>query len=199
MTSSTACSPSRRPADAHPHRHRRGLAILANAVIYGTDVFGAIVQRPAIAAVDDRTLTQALGHVHRVADRRLKVITIGGLITAIATTALAAAGGRWVSAAGGTLASLAVISFIAIYTQVAKPVNTALTAAALADRVPDNARDCRPAGTRSSTAASRCRPSRWSRCASRSPRPERADPSVRPPVTQSTTTTRSTHDHDDRS
>jgi hypothetical protein len=34
------------------------LAILANAVIYGTDVFGAIVLRPAIAAVDDRTLTQ---------------------------------------------------------------------------------------------------------------------------------------------
>jgi hypothetical protein len=33
------------------------LAILANAVIYGTDVFGAIVLRPAIAAVDDRTLT----------------------------------------------------------------------------------------------------------------------------------------------
>ena len=33
------------------------------------------------------------------------------------------------------------ISFIAIYTQVAKPVNTALTAAALADRVPDNARE----------------------------------------------------------
>jgi hypothetical protein len=27
-----------------------GLAILANAVIYGTDVFGAIIQRPAIAA-----------------------------------------------------------------------------------------------------------------------------------------------------
>ena len=31
-----------------------GLAILANGVIYGTDVFGAIVLRPAIAAVDDR-------------------------------------------------------------------------------------------------------------------------------------------------
>ena len=41
------------------------LAILANAVIYGTDVFGATVLRPAIAAVDDRTLTQLLGHVHR--------------------------------------------------------------------------------------------------------------------------------------
>jgi hypothetical protein len=33
------------------------LAILANAVIYGTDVFGAIVLRRAIAAVDDRTFT----------------------------------------------------------------------------------------------------------------------------------------------
>lgn len=29
----------------------------------GTDVFGAIVLRPAIASVDDRTLTQLLGHV----------------------------------------------------------------------------------------------------------------------------------------
>jgi Domain of unknown function (DUF1772) len=118
-----------------------GLAILANGVIYGTDVFGAIVQRPAIAAVDDRTLTQSLGHIHRVADRRLKVVTIGGLIAAVATTAVAAVGGHWVSTAGGALAALAVITFVAIYTQVAKPVNTALTAAALADRVPDNARE----------------------------------------------------------
>ena len=44
------------------------LAILANAVIYGTDVFGAIVLRPAIAAVDDRTLSQLLGRIHRIAD-----------------------------------------------------------------------------------------------------------------------------------
>jgi hypothetical protein len=49
-----------------------GLAILANGVIYGTDVFGAIVLRPAIAAVGDRTLTQLLGHIHRIADRRLQ-------------------------------------------------------------------------------------------------------------------------------
>jgi hypothetical protein len=117
-----------------------GLAILANAVIYGTDVFGAIVQRPAIAAVDDRTLTQALGHIHRIADRRLKVITISGVIAALATAALAAATGHWVSTAAGALATLALITFIAIYNRISKPVNTALTAAAVADRVPDNAR-----------------------------------------------------------
>ena len=117
-----------------------GLAILANAVIYGTDVFGAIILRPAIAAVDDRTLTQLLGHIHRVADRRLAAVTVGGLIAAIATAVAAAATGDWASTAAGALATLALIIFIAIYTRVSKPVNTALTAAALADRVPADAR-----------------------------------------------------------
>ena len=118
-----------------------GLAILANAVIYGTDVFGAIIQRPAIAAVDDRTLTQVMGHIHRVADRRLAVFSIGGLIAAAVTAALAAATGHWVSTAAGALATLSLITFVAIYTRISKPVNTALTAAAVADRVPDNARE----------------------------------------------------------
>ena len=116
------------------------LAILANAVIYGTDVFGALVLCPAIGAVDDRTLTRVMGHVHRIADRRIAAISIGGLIVTAATTALAAATGRWVSTAAGALATLALIIFAVVYTRVSKPVNTALTAAALADRVPNDAR-----------------------------------------------------------
>jgi Domain of unknown function (DUF1772) len=117
-----------------------GLAILANAVIYGTDVFGAIVQRPAVAAVDDRTLTQLLGHIHRIADRRFATISIAGLITAIATAALAAATGHWVSTAAGALATLVLLTFIGIYTRISKPVNRALTAAAVAGQVPADAR-----------------------------------------------------------
>jgi hypothetical protein len=117
-----------------------GLAILANAVIYGTDVFGAIILRPAIAAVDDRTFTQLLGQVHRIADRRLAAISIGGLIAAAAMAVLAAASGDWVSTAAGALAALALIVFVGVYTRVSKPVNTALTAAAVAGRVPGNAR-----------------------------------------------------------
>src|SRR5512132_3974104 len=116
------------------------VAILANAVIYGTDVFGAIVLRPAIAAVDDRTLTQLLGHIHRIADRRFPAIGAGGLVAAMATAALAGASGHWVSSAAAALATLALVTFLAIYNQVSKPVNTALTAAALADRVPGDAR-----------------------------------------------------------
>jgi hypothetical protein len=118
-----------------------GVAIVANAVVYGTDVFGAIVLRPAIAAVDDRTLTQLLGNVHRIADRRFPVIGAGGLIAAVAMTALAAAGGHWVSAAAGALAVLALVVFIVVYNRVSKPVNMALTAAALAGRVPGDARE----------------------------------------------------------
>jgi Domain of unknown function (DUF1772) len=116
------------------------LAILANAVIYGTDVFGAIVLRPAIAAVDDRTLTQLLGHIHHIADRRFPAIGAAGLIAAMATAALAGASGHWVSAAAAALATLALVIFLAIYNRVSKPVNTALTAAPLADRVPGDAR-----------------------------------------------------------
>ena len=116
------------------------LAILANAVIYGTDVFGAIVLRPAIAAVDDRTLTQLLGHIHRIADRRFPAIGAAGLIAAMAMAALAGASGHWVSAAAAALATLSLVIFLAIYNRVSKPVNTALTAAALADRVPGDAR-----------------------------------------------------------
>jgi uncharacterized membrane protein (UPF0136 family) len=117
-----------------------GLAIIANAVIYGTDVFGAIVQRPALAAVDDRTLTQVMGHIHRVADRRLAAFTVSGLLLAIATTIAAGTTRHWTSTTAAAVAALAVVTFVAIYARVSKPVNVALTAAAIAGRTPDDAR-----------------------------------------------------------
>jgi hypothetical protein len=91
------------------------LAIVANAVVYGTDVFGAIVLRPALAAVDDRVLTQLLGPVHHVADRRFPAIGAGGLLAAVAMTALAAAGGQWVSNGAGGIATLARLGFLGVY------------------------------------------------------------------------------------
>jgi hypothetical protein len=115
------------------------LAIAANGVVHGTDVFGAIVLRPAIAAVDDRTFTQLLGHVHRIADRRFAVIGAGGLVAAVAMTAIAAASGHRVSAAAGAMVTAALVSFLVIHARISKPVDTTLTAAAIADRVPDDA------------------------------------------------------------
>src|SRR5262249_14786296 len=117
-----------------------GLAILANGVIYGTDVFGALVLCPAMGAVDDRTLTQAMGHIHRIADRRIAAISIGGLFVTPAPAALAAAPGPPGRPPAAALATLALIIFAVVYTRISKPVNRALTAAAIADRVPDDTR-----------------------------------------------------------
>nr|WP_090273657.1 DUF1772 domain-containing protein [Mycolicibacterium komanii]CRL66525.1 hypothetical protein CPGR_00100 [Mycolicibacterium komanii] len=117
-----------------------GVAILANAVVYGTDVFAAIVLRPAVAAVDDRTLTQLLGHIHRIADRRFSVIGAVGLVAALTTGVVSAATGRWVCAAAAAVATLALIAFLVVYTRISKPVNAVLTTAAVAGEVPADAR-----------------------------------------------------------
>jgi len=37
------------------------ISVLAGGIIYGTDVFSAIVLRPALALVDDRTLVSTMG------------------------------------------------------------------------------------------------------------------------------------------
>ena len=45
--------------------------VLAAGIIYGTDVFCALVQRPALARLDDATMAAAMGRVHQYGDRRL--------------------------------------------------------------------------------------------------------------------------------
>jgi hypothetical protein len=47
------------------------LAIVSTGVVYGTDAFCALAQRPALARVDDATLTAVMGNVHRYGDRRM--------------------------------------------------------------------------------------------------------------------------------
>ena len=38
-------------------------AIMGTGVVYGTDVFSALVQRPALSRVDDATLTAVMGNL----------------------------------------------------------------------------------------------------------------------------------------
>ncbi|MFE2599022.1 prepilin-type N-terminal cleavage/methylation domain-containing protein [Streptomyces sp. NPDC059396] len=74
------------------------------------------------------------------------------------------------------LATLALIIFLAIYTRVSKPVNTALTEAAVADRVPDDARQLQARWDSVIDAPSRSKSSYSPHCASHSPQP---DPTAR--------------------
>ena len=77
------------------------LAIMGVGVVYGTDVFGALVQRPALARVDDATLTATMGNVHRYGDRRLPVPGAVGIVAAAAAVLAAVAGRPAASATAG--------------------------------------------------------------------------------------------------
>ena len=70
------------------------VSILANAVIYGTDFFCAIVLRPALANVNDAVLTSAMGEVHRYGDRRMPIPGVIGVVTALLSVVIAAVAGR---------------------------------------------------------------------------------------------------------
>ena len=53
------------------------ISVLAGGIIYGTDVFSAIVLRPALVLVDDRTLATARGQGPVVPSRRRMEVAVG--------------------------------------------------------------------------------------------------------------------------
>jgi hypothetical protein len=116
------------------------IAVLSTGVVYGTDVFCALVQRPALKRVDDATLTAIMGNVHRFADRRMPAPGILGLITAAAACASAAVAGRTAASvtAGAALALLVV--WLLLYLRISAPINRQLTTAADRHETPPNAR-----------------------------------------------------------
>ena len=116
------------------------IAVLATAVVYGTDVFCAIVQRPALANVDDRTLVAVMGNVHRYGDRRMPLPGALGFIGAAAAVALALVAGRLVTAIAAGVAVGLLLVWLVLYLRVSAPINRQLTAAARTGEVPPNAR-----------------------------------------------------------
>ncbi|MFC7677098.1 DUF1772 domain-containing protein [Mycolicibacterium sp. GCM10028919] len=106
------------------------VAVLATAVVYGTDVFCAIVLRPALAAVDDRALVAVMGRVHRYGDRRMPAPGVLGILataTAVGTAVLSA---HWAQAVAAATALVLLVVWIALYATVSAPINRRLTAAA---------------------------------------------------------------------
>lgn len=116
------------------------IAVLGTAVVYGTDVFCAMVQRPALAAIDDRVLVAVMGNVHRYGDRRMPLPGAVGMLAAAITAALATAAGRWAQAVPAATALALLLVWIALYARISKPINRQLTAAAAACDTPPDAR-----------------------------------------------------------
>jgi hypothetical protein len=116
------------------------IAVLGTAVVYGTDVFCAMVQRPALARVDDRALLSVTGNIHRYGDRRMPVPGVLGLAAAALSTGLAAASGHWAQAGAAGLAFGLLAVWLAVYLGVSAPINRQLTAAVDAPGAPIDAR-----------------------------------------------------------
>ena len=116
------------------------IAVLGTAVVYGTDVFCALVQRPALAHVDDRALVAVMGNVHRYGDRRMPVPGVLGMAAAAVSAALAAASGRWAQAAAAGAGVGLLVLWLGLYLRVSAPINRQLTAAADHPEQPTDAR-----------------------------------------------------------
>ena len=116
------------------------IAVLGTGVVYGTDVFCALVQRPALARVDDAALTAVMGNVHRFGDRRLPAPGILGVVGAAAASVLAALAGQPIASATAGAALALLVVWLLLYLRVSAPINRALTAAADQHETPANAR-----------------------------------------------------------
>ena len=116
------------------------LAALAAAVVYGTDMFAAVVLRPALATLDDRTLTQTAGRIHQYADRRMPLPGATSILAAAASALAAGIAGYPVQALLTAAALGALLIWLALYIRIAAPINRELTRAAATHEIPPNAR-----------------------------------------------------------
>ena len=115
------------------------IAVLGTAVVFGTDVFCAMVQRPALAAVDDRALVAVMGNVHRYGDRecRSRRGRNGRRGGECGTGRSRRSTGQAVPAAA---ALFLLLTWLVLYARISAPINRQLAAAARSRDVPSNAR-----------------------------------------------------------
>ena len=109
------------------------VAIVTTALIYGTDLFCALILRPAALGAADSSVADLLGRVHEYGDHRLPAPgAVSILATALATVTIDNAAGH----IGGAIALLALLAWLAIYTRISAPINKKLRAAAASHTVP---------------------------------------------------------------
>lgn len=109
------------------------VAIFSAAIIYGTDLFSALILRPAAAGAADASVADLIGRIHEYGDRRLPVPGVASIIaTALAIATSDSAPPR----IGGVIALVALLFWLAIYLRVSAPINKTLRAAAASHTVP---------------------------------------------------------------
>jgi hypothetical protein len=109
------------------------VAIATAAVIYGTDIFSALVLRPAAAGAAHASVSDMLGRIHEYGDRRLP---IPGAVSVVAAALATGASDNTSARIAGATALAALLAWLAIYVRVSAPINRQLRAAAATHAVP---------------------------------------------------------------
>src|SRR3954452_21129612 len=105
-------------------------AVLATAVVYGTDVFCAMVLRPALASIGDDAVVAVMGQVHRYVDQRMPLPGVLGIVATATSAVLAVVAAHWMQAIAASAALILLLGWLALYARVSAPINRQLTAAA---------------------------------------------------------------------
>jgi hypothetical protein len=113
------------------------VAVAESAVIYGTDVFSALVLHPAAADASDASVADLVERIHHYGDRRLPVPGVTGAPATVVTAVLA---DTVTSRVAATTAALAQATWLGIYLGISAPINKELRAAAASHSVPSNTR-----------------------------------------------------------
>jgi len=117
------------------------VAALSIAVIFGTDMVGALVMRPAYAEIDDHALVQVAGRSHHWAGRRMPIPGITSVVATTATGAVAFATGHALAGTFAAIGLACLIAWLALFNRVSLPINKELIAATETGEIPPNLRD----------------------------------------------------------
>lgn len=115
-----------------------GAAIVATAVIFGTDVFFALVGKKAAAKSKDSSIAELMGHFHEVADMRMPVIGIAAIVTTL--TQVIFAGLHNIAGQLAIVSLAALLIHLAIYFTISKPINNIMVEGVKFGRLVDNVR-----------------------------------------------------------
>jgi hypothetical protein len=114
------------------------LAILATGIVYGTDMFHAIAGKKATALSKDSSIADLVGHTHFVADKRMPVVGITGVICTATFAVINYMNVTAVYFSGAALVML--LTHLVLYLTIARPINTKMAEAAVKDIIPENIR-----------------------------------------------------------
>jgi hypothetical protein len=115
------------------------LAVLCTGVVYGVDVFFAVIGRRALAESDDAAIADVIGRLHQVADARMPIFGALGLLATISLATVSPLGtlASWLT----LIAIASLLVQLSLYLTVAKPINIKMTEAVQRKEVLANIRE----------------------------------------------------------